>query len=91
MKAVAPIHAVEIKTMCSCNVGTKLQRKAPTVRAPSKPHRPRTDWMRPFDLVASRNQPNAKPPAADTQYFAKLKKKIPAAAPKKEEMRHARR
>jgi hypothetical protein len=31
------------------------------------------------------------PPAADTQYLEKLKKKIPAAAPKNEEMIQARR
>jgi hypothetical protein len=47
--------------------------------------------INPPSLVARRNQPKTNPPAADTQYFAKLKKKIPAAAPKKEEMTQASR
>lgn len=77
--------------MCSWSIGTKLQQNAATVKQPSRAHRPRTDWMSPFDLVARMNHPRANPPAADTQYFAKLKKKMPAAAPKKEAMRQARR
>jgi hypothetical protein len=50
-----------------------------------------TEVINPPSLVASRNHPKVKPPAADTQYFEKLKKKIPKAAPKNEEMIHAKR
>lgn len=50
-----------------------------------------TEVINPPSRVASKNQPNVNPPAAETQYFEKLKKKIPKAAPKKEEMTHARR
>jgi hypothetical protein len=66
-------------------------RKATTDRLPSKPHRPRTVVINPPSRVASKNHPNVNPPAADTQYFEKLKKKIPNAAPKKDEIIHAKR
>lgn len=91
MKAVAPIQAVDTRTMWSWSTGTNEPRKATTVKLPSSPHRPRTDVIKPPSLVASKNQPKTNPPAADTQYFEKLKKKIPAAAPKKEEITQARR
>jgi hypothetical protein len=50
-----------------------------------------TEVINPPSRVASRNHPKVNPPAADTQYFEKLKKKIPKAAPKNEEITHARR
>jgi len=89
--AVAPIQAVDTKVICGVNTGTKLATKVATVKLPSNPHRPRVLETSPPCRVARRNQPNAKPPAAETQYLAKVKKKTPIAAPKKEEMMQARR
>ena len=91
VNAVAPIHAVDINITCGFKTGTKLVTNAPTVKPPSRPHRPRTFDRRPPWRVARRNQPKAKPPAAATQYLAKVKKKTPMAAPKRDEMTQARR
>ena len=91
MNAVAPIQAVEARVICSTMFGTILANKAATVKPPSNPHRPRTEVINPPDFVSSKNQPKAKPPAAETKYLAMLKKKIPIPAPMNDATRQARR
>lgn len=89
--AVAPIHAVAISTIHGLSFSGRLATNMATVRPPSKPHRPSAEVMSPPALTARRNHPKAKPPAAATQYFANLKKKMPIAAPMNDEMMQARR
>jgi hypothetical protein len=82
MKAVEPTQAVATSTAHQVNLAGNPARKLATASPPSRPHRPRVLWIRPPDLVARRNQPMAKPPAAGMRCSVTLKKNIPNPAPR---------